>query len=170
MQLGIYGQSPPKSILLDAVSLKSLVNYLFESLSTKTNRNRKNHLSKHHLETLSINTDVFCEMAEKIQKHEEVLNEEAKTTVLKYMDVIIRVMLARRSLSSEEVDDLNLEVQRFHRIVTMCALESVPQFHSLSMQSKKRFGETVRKPLLSIKKYSAEQDEVVKTEQVSWYT
>ncbi|PSN54493.1 hypothetical protein C0J52_05539 [Blattella germanica] len=158
-------QEVPYTVLLDTKNFKLLVDFLFESLNIRGKKNRKNTWSNNDMETLGIQTDILCEMAENVHKIEYVLIPETKSILLTYMDVILKVLRARiRCLSSEEVDNLNLEAQRFHRIVTMCALESVPNFRKLSLESKKRYMLTVHNPLLSINKYSAEQDNVLKAE------
>ena len=71
-----------------------------------------------------------------------------------------------RHLSIQEVDDLNLEVQRFHRIADMCVLESMQQFQIVHSQYKLEFENNLKRPLLSINKYSMHQDRLLEAVQV----
>jgi hypothetical protein len=65
-------------------------------------------------------------------------------------------------MSSQEVDDLNLEIQRFHRIADMCILESLPTFQHMTEETRRIYEMSISGPLLSIVKYSMTVDESVK--------
>jgi hypothetical protein len=65
-------------------------------------------------------------------------------------------------MSNQEVDDLNLEVQRFHRIADMCILESLPTFKLMTEESRRIYETHISGPLLSVAKYSMTLDETVK--------
>jgi hypothetical protein len=65
-------------------------------------------------------------------------------------------------MSNQEVDDLNLEVQRFHRIADICIVESLPTFKEMTEESRRIYETHISGPLLSVAKYSMTLDETVK--------
>jgi hypothetical protein len=70
-------------------------------------------------------------------------------------------------MSSQEVDDLNLEVQRFHRIADMSVLESLPTFPQMTEETRRVYETYISGPLLSVSKYSMVVDESVKKQLVN---
>jgi hypothetical protein len=74
-----------------------------------------------------------------------------------------KILSCCRYISSQEADDLNLEVRRFHRIADMCVLESVRTFQHMNEKSRGLYETRVSGPLMSVAKYSLTVDADVKT-------
>ncbi|XP_023702624.1 NFX1-type zinc finger-containing protein 1 isoform X3 [Cryptotermes secundus] len=151
------------NILNESGHFKRLYDSILSALNFRTKKNRKNVLSSVDMETLGIQCEILCQLAAKAKKVELHLDSHVKVKVQKQINLILQVVESRgRYISSQEADDLNLEVQRFHRIADMCVLESLPTFQHWTEKNRGIYEKHISGPLMSIVKYSMTVDDDVK--------
>jgi len=54
---------------------------------------------------------------------------ESKAKIFAHMDMLLRVVRQRgKKISGQEIDDINMEIQRFHRVCQLHRLKSEPDY------------------------------------------
>nr|CAD7432792.1 unnamed protein product [Timema monikensis] len=119
---------------------------------------RRNKLSAMEIETLRVQIEVLCEIHKMVNGSE--LNAGPRDKLITRMDVLLTVLLRRQDkISNQEVEDIKLELMRFHRITQLLRLESEHAFIANT------FNHEITTPhqdacriAYSIDKYTPEQD------------
>nr|CAD7448951.1 unnamed protein product [Timema bartmani] len=137
--------------LIDKESLKLL------------SKNKRNNLSSHDAETLGIQIQILEQLEDAFVSAARVSNDSGKKKMIKFVDQLIQVIIERDDyLSQQEVKEINIELQRFHRLSQMITIESLYSFQTtIKQHGKMQDYEEANKVLDSIKKYTGDKDDRV---------
>ncbi|PSN40870.1 hypothetical protein C0J52_20558 [Blattella germanica] len=104
------------------------------------------------MENLCVQVEIIKQVVKKTQLVIECSSQH-QWIMRNQIDFIFMVLSnrSRRQLSNAEVHDLNLEIQRFYRIVDMCIQQSQVEYQFLTMRQQDIYARTVLKPLKCLK-------------------
>lgn len=140
---------------------------LYKKLSTDLqpvlwkNVNKKvNMLSATDTATLRVQTEIFSQVVECCRSTYTHLVGESRDKIIAHMEMLLRVVSKRgRKISGQEIDNINMEIQRFHRVCQLHKLKSEPNYRmSCNNPEVKKCYETAHRIAYSIEKYSGEFD------------
>nr|CAD7438059.1 unnamed protein product [Timema bartmani] len=120
---------------------------------------RRNKPSAMEMETLRVQIEVLCEIHKMVNGSE--MNDKPRDKLITRMDVLLTVLLRRQDkLSNQEVEDIKLELMRFHRITQLLRLESEFAFRANALNHEITTPhQDACKIAYSIEKYTPEQDQ-----------
>nr|CAD7194774.1 unnamed protein product [Timema douglasi] len=120
---------------------------------------RRNKPSAMEIETLRVQIEVLCEIHKMVNGSE--LNAEPRDKLITRMDVLLIVLLRRQDkISNQEVEDIKLELMRFHRITQILRLESEYAFRANTLNHEITTPhQDACRIAYSIDKYTPEQDQ-----------
>ncbi|XP_069679800.1 NFX1-type zinc finger-containing protein 1-like isoform X4 [Periplaneta americana] len=133
----------------------------------------KTFLNYCEVEKLEIQTDVLCEIDEAIQKlgiRGVFLSCETKNKVDKRIHFLLWICKRREIergdlyTSEQEVADLNLELQRFKRIIQLFALENTANFENMRTENVTNLQQKVTQLAFSMKRYSKDTDKILESD------
>nr|CAD7447310.1 unnamed protein product [Timema bartmani] len=170
-KLSLYQMKDPKFIfppfpIISLVNSSSLytkfVKQIQESLQ-HFSKNKRNNLSSHDAETLGIQIQILEQLNDAFVPAAKISNDSSKNKMIKFVDQLIQVIINRDDyLSQQEVKEINIELQRFHRLSQMSIIESSHLFQTtIDQHEKMRDYEEATKVLDSIEKYSGDKDDRV---------
>jgi hypothetical protein len=136
---------------------------LYNNLSTDVQlvrRNKVNILSATDTDTLRVQTEIFSHVVECCSNTYPHLVGESKVKIVAHMDMLLRVVRQRgKKISRQEIDDINMEVQRFHRMCQLHRLTGELNYRvCCSKPEVKECYETAHQIAYTIEKYSKELD------------
>ncbi|CAG2066604.1 unnamed protein product, partial [Timema podura] len=126
-------------------------------------KNKRNNLSSHDAETLGIQIQILEQLNDAFVPAAKISNDSSKNKMIKFVDQLIQVIINRDDyLSQQEVKEINIELQRFHRLSQMSIIESSHLFQTtIDQHEKMRDYEEATKVLDSIEKYIGDKDDRV---------
>jgi len=75
--------------------------------------------------TRRVQTEIFSQVVECCSSTYPHLVGESKAKIVAHMDMLLRVVRQRgKKISGQEIDDINMEIQRFHRVCQLHRLKS----------------------------------------------
>jgi hypothetical protein len=85
---------------------------------------------------------------------------ESRAKIVAHMDMLLRVVRLRaKNISGQEIDDINMEIQRFYRVCQLYRLTSEQNYSACcSNPEVKECYETAHQTAYTIEKYSKETD------------
>jgi hypothetical protein len=119
-----------------------------------------NILSATDTATLRVQTEIFCQVVECCSSTYPHLVVKSKAKIVAHMDMLLRVVRQRgKKISGQEIDDINTEIQRFHRVCQLHRLMSEPNFRMCYNKPEvKGWFVTAYQFAYTIEKYSKEMD------------
>jgi hypothetical protein len=126
--------------------------------------NRRNILSATRTETLKVQIEMVSQLVECCSNAYSHLVGESRDKVISYMDKLLHFVREReRKISGQEIDEINMEIQRFHRLCQLHKMRSEPayQINCNNPEVKKCF-DTANRIAYSIEKFSKECDRALK--------
>jgi len=119
-----------------------------------------NLLSATDTATLRVQTEIFSQVVECCSSAYRHLVGESKAKIVAHMDMLLRVVRQRgKKISGQEIDDINMEIQRFHRVCQLHRLKSEPNYRvRCSDPEVKECCETAHQIACTIEKYTEEFD------------
>jgi hypothetical protein len=126
--------------------------------------NKRNILSATDTATLRVQTEIFSQIVECCRSTYRHLVRESKTKIFAHMDMLLRVVRQRgKKISGQEIHDIKMEIQRFHRICQLHRLMSDPNYRGCySNPEVKECCETAQQIAYTIEKYTEEFDSKLK--------
>jgi hypothetical protein len=123
-----------------------------------------NILSTTDTATLRVQTEIFSQVAECCNSTYTQLVLESRGQIIAHMDMLLRVVSKRgKKISGQEIDDINMEIQRFHRVCQLHRLKSERNYRtSCDKPEVKKCYETAHRIAYTIEKYSLELDTKLK--------
>jgi hypothetical protein len=140
---------------------------LYTKLSTElqpVRQNKRNILSATDTDTLRVQIEIFSQIIECCSSTYHHLVGESKTKIVAHMDMLLRVVRQRgKKISRQEIDDINMEIQRFHRMCQLHKLTSEPNYRMYYSKPEVRgWFLTAYQIAHTIQKYSKEFDSELK--------
>jgi hypothetical protein len=87
--------------------------------------NKRNILSATATGTLRIQIEIFSQLVECCSNAHIYLDKESRDEIFTYMDMLFRVVMKRgKKISEQEVEEINMEIQRFHRLCQLHKMKS----------------------------------------------
>jgi len=119
-----------------------------------------NLLSATDTATLRVQIEIFSQVVECCSSTYPHLVGESKAKIVAHMDMLLRVVRERgKRISGQETDDINMEIQRFHRVCQLHRLKSEWNYRVCCNNPEvKECYETAHQIAYTIKKYSKEFD------------
>jgi hypothetical protein len=110
--------------------------------------------------TLRVQTEIFSQVVECCSSTYPHLVGESKAKIVAHMDMLLRVVRQRgKKISGQETDDINMEIQRFHRVCQLHRLKSEPNYKVCCNKPEvKECYDTAHQIAYKIEKYSKEFD------------
>jgi ferritin len=111
--------------------------------------------------TLRVQTEIFSQVVECYRNTYTHLTRESKDKIISHMDMLLHVVRKRgKKISGQEIDDINMEIQRFHRVCQLHRLKSETEYRISCNDPEVKIGyEAAHRIAYTIEKYSAESDE-----------
>ena len=111
-------------------------------------------------DTLRVQIEIFSQVAECCSSTYPYLVGESKAKVIADMNILLRVVRQRgKKISGQEIDDINMEIQRFHRVCQLHRLKSDINYRvCCSNPEVKKCYETAHQIAYTIERYSLELD------------
>ena len=136
---------------------------LYTKLSTELQPvkfKRANILSVIDTATLRVQIEIFSQVAECCSSTYPYLVGESKAKVIADMNILLRVVRQRgKKISGQEIDDINMEIQRFHRVCQLARLKSDINYRvCCSNPEVKKCYEMAHQIAYTIERYSLELD------------
>jgi len=106
----------------------------FRNLYTKLSKElqpvlwkKVNILSVTDTATLRVQIEIFSQVVECCSSTYPQLDEESKAKIVAHMDMLLRVVRQwGKKVSGQVIDDINMEIQHFHRVCQLHRLKSEP--------------------------------------------
>jgi hypothetical protein len=119
-----------------------------------------NTLSITDTATFRVQTEIFSQVVECCSNTYTHLTRESKDKIISHMDMLLHVVRKRgKKISGQEIGDINMEIQRFHRVCQLHRLKSDTKYRiSCNDPELKRCYEAAHRIAYTIEKYSAERD------------
>jgi len=110
--------------------------------------------------TLRVQIEIFSQVVEFCSSTYRHLVGESKANIVAHMDMLLHVMRQRgKRISGQEIDDIKMEIQRFHRVCQLHRLKSEQNYRvCCDIPEVKECYETAHKIAYTIEKYSEEFD------------
>jgi hypothetical protein len=107
-----------------------------------------------------VQIEIFSQIVECCSSTYRHLVGESKAKIVAHMNMLLRVVRQRgKKISEQEIDDINMEIQRFHRVCQLHRLKSEPNYKvCCSNPEVKECYETAHQIAYTIEKYSKEFD------------
>ena len=75
--------------------------------------------------TLRVQTEIFSQVVECFSSTYPYLVEESQAKIVAHMNMLLHVVRQRgKKISGQEIDDIKMEIQRFHRVCQLHRLKS----------------------------------------------
>jgi len=122
--------------------------------------NEVNILSATDTITCKVQTEICSQVAECCSSMYPHLVEESKAKIVAHMDMLLRIVRQRgKKVSGQEIDDINMEIQRFHSVCQLHWLKSEPNYRECCNNPEvKECYETAHQIACTIEKYTEEFD------------
>jgi hypothetical protein len=119
-----------------------------------------NILSPTDAAALIVQTEIFGQVVDCFRSTYPHMVEESKAKTVAHMDMLLRVVRQRgKKISRQEIEDIKMEIQRFHRVCQLHRLKSEPNYRVCSnYREVKKCYETAHQIAYIIKKYTEEFD------------
>jgi hypothetical protein len=126
--------------------------------------NRRNPLSVVRTATLAVQIEMFCQLVECCSIAYSDLHGESRDKVISYMDTLLHSVGKRGSkISGQEIEEINMEIQRFHRLCQLYKIRSECTYKlNCSKPEVKKCFDTAHRIAYSIEKFSKECDMALK--------
>jgi hypothetical protein len=110
--------------------------------------------------TLRVQTEIFSQVVECCSSTYRHLVGESKAKIVAHMDMLLRVVRQRgKKFSGQEIDDINMEIQRFQRVCQLNRLMSEPNYRVCCNNPEvKECYETAHQIAYTVEKYTEEFD------------
>ena len=143
----------------ESAELKNLYTELSDELKS-AQWNEVNILRPTVTATLRVQTEIFSQVVECCSSTYPHLYGESKAKIVAHMDMLLRVVRQRgKKISGQEVDDIKMEIQRFHRVCQLHRLKSDPNYRACcSNPEVKECYETAHQIAYTIEKFTGEFD------------
>jgi hypothetical protein len=114
--------------------------------------------------TLRVQIEILSQVVECCSSTYPSLLGESKAKIIADMYMLLRVVRQRgKKISGQEIDDINMEIQRFHRLCQLHRLKSDTNYRLCCNNPEvKRCYETAHQIAYTIEKYSLELDRKLK--------
>jgi hypothetical protein len=125
---------------------------------------KKVNMSATDTATLRVQIQIFSQVAECFSSTYRHLVGESKAKIVAHMDMLLRVVRQRgKKISGQEIDDINMEILRFHRVCQLQRLKSEPNYRVCCNKPEvKDCYETAHQIAYNIEKYTEEFDRKLK--------
>ncbi|XP_069677368.1 NFX1-type zinc finger-containing protein 1-like [Periplaneta americana] len=152
-----------KPFMTESSEFSVLCNKLWDQLQP-IRWKKLNVLSAIDTGTLRIQVEIFSQIVDCYAKSRESLHQEARATVVAYMDKLLRTVRKReKKISAQEIDDMKLEIQRFYRLCQLYKIVSEPPYRNSQHNPKvKKSYEDARNIAYSIEKFTKARDQALK--------
>ena len=119
-----------------------------------------NILSPTDTATLRVQIEIFSQVVECCCNTYPHLVEESKAKIVAHMDMLLHVVRQRgKKISGQGIDDIKMEIQRFHRVCQLHRLKSEPNYRVCCNNPEvKECYETAQQIAYTIEKYTEEFD------------
>ncbi|PSN32629.1 hypothetical protein C0J52_22378 [Blattella germanica] len=123
-------------------------------------RQRSNILSSVDVGALRIQIEIFSQLTNYYYKDREKFDHLSNLEVIAYMDILLGVLKSQTNkMGKQEVNDFNMEIQRFFRICQLYKLKSEAGYKTNSQKPEvKNSFEAAYKIVKSIEKWSNNKD------------
>nr|CAD7415986.1 unnamed protein product [Timema poppensis] len=137
-----------------------LVKKHYRDVTKESLSNRRDNLSSYDVETLGIQIQILEQLEDSFVSAARVSNDSGKKKLINFVDQLLKVIIIRDDyLSQQEVKEINIELQRFHRLSQMSIVESLYSFQTtIDRHGKMQDYEEAAKMLDSIEKYTGDKD------------
>nr|CAD7200153.1 unnamed protein product [Timema douglasi] len=137
-----------------------LVKKHYRDVTKESLSNRRDNLSSYDAETLGIQIQILEQLEDSFVSAARVSNDSGKKKLINFVDQLLKVIIIRDDyLSQQEVKEINIELQRFHRLSQMSIIESLYSFQTtIDRHGKMQDYEEAAKVLDSIDKYTGDKD------------
>jgi hypothetical protein len=79
--------------------------------------------------TLRVQIEIFSQVVECCSSTYRHLVGESKAKIVAHVDMLLHVVRQRgKKISGQEIDDINMEIQRFHSVCQLHRLKSEPNY------------------------------------------
>ncbi|XP_046988818.1 NFX1-type zinc finger-containing protein 1-like [Schistocerca americana] len=153
----------PHIVRRESTEIQEMLTLLHSNLQN-VRRKRQIFLSKTDLDSLSIKVEFVSKLLETMNIFHKALNGEPCKKLMKQFDRLIYLMRTRNTnMSQQEVNDFNLEINRFMRVAQFRSIESSDSFKTsqsdgVVMDLHKKAVQEVK----SIERYTPIQDQKLK--------
>jgi hypothetical protein len=122
--------------------------------------NKVNILSATDTATLRVQIEIFSQVVECCSSTYPHLVGESRVKIVAHMDMLLCVVRQRdKKISGQEIDDVNMEIQCFHRVCQLHRLKSEPNYIvCCNNPDVKECYETAHQIAYTIEKYTEEFD------------
>ena len=119
-----------------------------------------NLLSATDTATLRVQIEILSQVVECCTSTSHHLDEEPEAEIVVHVDMLLRIVRQRgKKISGQEIDDINMEIQRFHRVCQLHRLKSEPNYRvSCNNPEVKKCYETAHQIAYNMQKYTEEFD------------
>ena len=114
--------------------------------------------------TLRVRIEIFSQVVECYSITCHQLAGESKAKIVAHLDMLLRIVRQRgEKISGREINDINMEIQRFHRVCQLHRLKSEWNYRGICNNPEvKKWCETAHQITCTIAKYTEEFDLKVK--------
>jgi len=139
--------------------LRNLYSKLSNELQTARFK-KSNIRSATDTATLRVQVEIFSQVVECCSSTYPHLVGESKDKIVAHMDMLLRVVRQRgKKISGQEIEGINMEIQRFHRVCQLHRLKSELNYRvRCNNPEVKECYETAHQIACTIEKYSKEFD------------
>jgi hypothetical protein len=140
---------------------------LYDKLSAELHpilEKRRNILSVTSTGTLKVQIEIFSQLAECYSSAHEDFVGESRNKVIAHMDMLLHVVIKQeKKISGQEIEDINMEIQRFYRLCQLHKLKSELTYRiCCSNPEVKKCYEAAHGIAYSIERFSVECDRKLK--------
>ncbi|XP_049949017.1 NFX1-type zinc finger-containing protein 1-like [Schistocerca serialis cubense] len=163
LNTALKGIVVPHIVRRESTEIQEMLTLLHSNLQN-VRRKRQIFLSKTDLDSLSIKVEFVSKLLETMNIFHKALNGEPCKKLMKQFDRLIYLMRTRNTnMSQQEVNDFNLEINRFMRVAQFRSIESSDSFKTsqsdgVVMDLHKKAVQEVK----SIERYTPIQDQKLK--------
>ena len=112
----------------ESAEFRNLYTKLLNDLGPAQSK-KSNLLSTTDTATLRVQIEIFSQVVECCTSTSRHLDGESKAKIVAHMDMLLRILRQRgKKISGQEIDDINMEIQRFHRVCQLLRLKSVLKY------------------------------------------